>query len=255
MLAMHKLTRFHWNIGKFCMFMILRMMLDVDDSFVGMFFLFNWNVSWMCIFITILCMDSENIMIWNPDDDRWQELGGLVDVAITNFKPEFKTWQSGEIPWKKCKGMWSTPGILPHPQTNWWMKPSIRNSRDSIRWWSVTTWIPGWKPGGFHVPFAALRFAYNPSARHIHFWWGDVCIVNGHSEHEQTWHQRQIYCWWFRNPANSPVDIWLIHPRLFGISSINSILDSHWVLIALLRKIVYFFCWSCEIKKLPSMCC
>lgn len=22
-------------------------------------------------------------------------------------------------------------------------------------------------------------FAYNPAARHVHFWWGDVCIVNG----------------------------------------------------------------------------
>ena len=219
-------------------------------------------------------MDSENIMIWNPDDDGWQELGGLVSIfrnattrpgprhyrlddrngrpAITNFKPEFKTW-------KKCKGMWSTPGILPQPPKKWWiMKPSIRNSRDSIRWWSVTTRIPAWKPGGFHVPYRCSEVCIQPISETYPFLVG-WCL---HCERPLgAWPNMTpeadilIYCWWFRNLANSPVDIWLIHSRLFGISSINSTIDSHWVSIALLRKIVYFFCWSCEIKKLPSMCC
>lgn len=64
MLAMHKVTRFHWNIGKFWMFMILRMMLDVDDSFVGMFF--NWNVSCLCIYACMLSSYHDLKSRWWP---------------------------------------------------------------------------------------------------------------------------------------------------------------------------------------------
>lgn len=87
MLAMDKVTRFHWNIGKFWTLMILRMMLDVDASFVGVFF--NWNVS--CIFITMHAW-TVHIMIWNPDDEGWQELlGGLVSMNATTLGPRHKS--------------------------------------------------------------------------------------------------------------------------------------------------------------------
>ena len=35
-----------------------------------------------------------------------------------------------------------------------------------------------------HEHFCSTRFAYNPAARHVHFWWGDVCIVNGSLDRE-----------------------------------------------------------------------
>ena len=230
---------------------------------------FNWNVSCSCIFITMhACL--VHIMIWNPDDDRWQELlGRLVSIKERNntLGPRHKSWRSqltlqsrtsnlnsehGSL--VKWKGMWSTPGILPHPPkklVNETIHPKFTRFdsmmlRDHMDSGLKTRWVSRF--------IAPLRFAYNPSARHIHFWWGDVCIVNGHSEHDQTWHQRQILCWWFRHPANSPVDMVNTSPVVWDF------FDQQYYRFALsfnsaIEKIIYFFCWSCEINKLPSMCC
>ena len=107
--------------------MILMMMLDVDDSFVGICF-FHWNVSCMCICITkhpwiVYILKSRKIrpltrvVGWIGFNLTFCAAIDVLNESPTS-NPKSQHGRSSRNSWKKCKGdvVKHTPGTSPPPQ-------------------------------------------------------------------------------------------------------------------------------------------